>query len=74
MAEHKFGDRWGKVRANIFFPEWASNLVRNRAMNLGAQLGLMSITKLSLVIGGLAKWAPIIALNFCCLGTIFYNP
>src|SRR6218665_2089091 len=35
-------------------------------MNLGAQLGPLSITKLSPI--RLAKWAPFIALNFCCLG------
>src|SRR6218665_4150506 len=36
------------VRANIFFPyKWAPNLVPNRAMNLGAQLGPVRITKLS---------------------------
>src|SRR6218665_2719650 len=30
---------------------------------------LMSITKLSPI--ALAKWAPFIALNFCCLGMVF---
>src|SRR6218665_1276313 len=57
------------VRANIFFSKWAPNLVPNRAMNLEAQLGPMSITK-ALPLIGLAKWAsaPFISLNFCCLG------
>src|SRR6218665_910337 len=37
-------------------------------MNLGAQLGPVSITIASSPLIGLAKWAPFIALNFCCLG------
>src|SRR6218665_1247569 len=47
IAEHKFGSRYGKVRAKILFPYWAPNLVPNNAINLGAQLGPVSITKLS---------------------------
>src|SRR6218665_3967968 len=62
IAEHKFGSRYGKVRAKILFPYWAPNLVPNNAINLGAQLGPVSITKLS------PNWAcqmgPIHFINF----------
>src|SRR6218665_279787 len=39
---------------------------------LGSQLGPMSITIASSPLIGLAKWAPFIALNFCCLGSLVY--
>ena len=48
------------------FPNGSPNLVPNKAMNLGAQLGPMSITKLSP--NWVAKRAPFISLSFCCLG------
>src|SRR6218665_2298292 len=35
------------VRAKILFPYWAPNLIPNNAINLRAQLGPVSITKLS---------------------------
>src|SRR6218665_2011342 len=35
------------VRAKILIPYWSPNLVPNNAINLGAQLGPVSITKLS---------------------------
>src|SRR6218665_2715712 len=54
------------VRANIFFPKWAPNLVPSREMNLGAQLGPMSIANSS------TNWAcqmgPIHFPKICCLG------
>ena len=60
-----------KLRQTSSFPNGPRIcMVPNRAMNLGAQLGPMSITKLSPIIG-LVKWAPVIAQNLCCLGRSF---
>src|SRR6218665_4095572 len=55
------------VRANIVFPYWAPNLVHNRAMNLGDQLGPMSITKLSP--NWACKMGPFYFPKFCCQGS-----
>ena len=57
------------VREKILFPYWAPNLVPNNAINLGAQLGPVSITKLS------HNWAcqmgPIHLIKFLLSGIFF---